>query len=105
MLKAAVVNRCKLLLVTCCLLIAGGGCDAAVEAVQRTVSGTGKTFHEKFDWRAENFFSDTEVIALCRAIEESDLEKMNALIAAGADVNRIGKDVMTCLLSAFPEVD
>ncbi len=61
------------------------------------------TWHEKFEWKAEDFFSDPQVIALCRAIETNDLAEMDRLIAAGADINAQGKGKMTPLLWAFPD--
>ncbi|MGY8767849.1 MAG: ankyrin repeat domain-containing protein [Pirellulales bacterium] len=54
-------------------------------------------------WQAEDYFDDAQVIALCHAIEANDLEEIDRLIDAGADVNAIGKDNMTPLLWAFPD--
>jgi len=65
--------------------------------LQRDIS-----FHKRFLWNAENFFDDPQVIALCRAIEAKDLQEIDRLIVAGADVNAQGKDNMTPLLWAFP---
>jgi ankyrin repeat protein len=62
---------------------------------------TGKTFHEKFGWKAEDYFTDPKVIALCHAIEANDLKEIDRKIAAGADVNAKGTDGMTPLLWAF----
>jgi ankyrin repeat protein len=59
-------------------------------------------FHKRFQWNAEDFFDDPQVIALCRAIEAQDLQEIDRLIADGADVNALGKDNMTPLLWAFP---
>lgn len=61
------------------------------------------TWHSKFNWKAEDYFTDKQVIELCRAIEANDLEEMKRLIAAGADVNAKGKGNMTPLLWAFPD--
>lgn len=61
------------------------------------------SWHHKFDWKAEEYFDDPQVIALCRAIEANDLEEMERLIQAGADVNKKGKGNMTPLLWAFPD--
>ncbi|RME28189.1 MAG: hypothetical protein D6806_03330 [Deltaproteobacteria bacterium] len=58
--------------------------------------------HERVRWKAEEFFSDPKVIALCKAIEAKDLGKIDELIAQGADVNARGRGNMTPLLWAFP---
>ncbi len=60
-------------------------------------------WHAKAEWKAEDYFQDPQVVALCRAIEADDVKEMERLIDAGADVNAIGKDGMTLLLWAFPE--
>ena len=64
---------------------------------------TGSTFHQKFGWKAEDYFTDPKVIALCHAIEANDLAGIDREIAAGANVNAKGKDNMTPLLWAFPD--
>lgn len=61
------------------------------------------TWHQKFDWQAEEFFDDPQVIALCKAIEAEDLDEIERLVQAGADVNAKGKGNMTPLLWAFPD--
>ena len=63
----------------------------------------GRTIHQKCGWKAEDFFSDPKVIALCRAIEANDLAEMERLVKAGADVNAQGKGKMTPLLWAYPD--
>jgi ankyrin repeat protein len=63
----------------------------------------GRTFHQRYGWKAEDYFTDPKVIALCKAIEANDLSEMERLIKAGADVNAQGKDKMTPLLWAFPD--
>jgi ankyrin repeat protein len=60
-------------------------------------------WHLKLGWKAEDFFTDDQVIALCRAIEADDIPEMKRLIATGVNVNAVGKDGMTPLLWAFPE--
>ncbi len=65
--------------------------------------GFSSSWHTKYNWQAEDYFDDPQVIALCDAIEANDLPEMDRLIAAGADVNAIGKDNMTPLLWAFPD--
>jgi len=63
----------------------------------------GATVHQCCGWKAEDYFTDPQVIALCRAIEANDLAEMERLVKAGADVNAEGKDKMTPLLWAFPD--
>lgn len=63
----------------------------------------GATVHQRCGWKAEDYFTDPQVIALCRAIEANDLAEMERLVKAGADVNAQGKDKMTPLLWAFPD--
>lgn len=78
----------------------GSGCSKVAKTI---ASATERTWHEKFNWKAEEYFSDPQVIALCRAIEAEDLEEIDRLGAAGADVNAKGKGNMTPLLWAFPD--
>ncbi|MCA9114971.1 MAG: hypothetical protein KDA79_07780 [Planctomycetaceae bacterium] len=61
------------------------------------------TWHQKQGWKAEEYFEDNKVIALCHAIEKKDLVEMQRLIDAGADVNARGKGNMTPLLWAYPD--
>ncbi len=61
------------------------------------------TWHAKFNWKAEEYFDDPQVIALCKAIEANDLPEIDRLVAAGADVKALGKDNMTPLLWAYPD--
>jgi uncharacterized protein len=63
----------------------------------------GTTWHEKCGWKAEDYFDDPQVIALCHAIQANDLKEMDRLIAAGVDVNAKGKGNMTPLLWAYPD--
>jgi uncharacterized protein len=77
-----------------------GGCSEVSRAFQ---SATNPTWHQKFDWKAEKYFTDPQVIALCHAIEAQDLEEIDRLVAAGTDVNAKGKGNMTPLLWAFPD--
>jgi hypothetical protein len=65
--------------------------------------GMRKTFHQRCGWKAEDYFTDPKVIALCHAIEANDLAEMERLVQAGADVNAQGKGNMTPLLWAFPD--
>jgi hypothetical protein len=61
------------------------------------------TWHQKCGWKAEDYFDDPQVIALCKAIEASNLVEIDRLVAAGANVNAQGKDKMTPLLWAYPD--
>jgi hypothetical protein len=63
----------------------------------------GSRWHARVGWKAEDYFQDDQVIALCRAIEADDLPTMEKLIKDGANLNAVGKDGMTPLLWAFPE--
>ncbi len=60
-------------------------------------------WHAAVGWRAEEYFTDPAVIALCRAIERDDLGEMKRLVESGANVNAVGKDGMTPLLWSFPD--
>jgi uncharacterized protein len=63
----------------------------------------GSTWHQKCGWKADDFFDDPQVIALCHAIEANDIAEIDRLVAAGADVKAQGKGKMTPLLWAFPD--
>jgi len=78
------------------LLFSQGGCGEVRQA-------TAKTWHQKFDWKAEGFFDDPQIIALCKAIEAEDIKEIDRLVAAGTDVNAKGKGNMTPLLWAYPD--
>lgn len=53
------------------------------------------------NWRAGDFFSDQNVIALANAAGSGDIKEIDRLISAGTDVNVRGKDGMTPLLWAM----
>lgn len=76
-------------------------CCAAGCGVPQLLPGC--TIHQRCGWKAEDYFTDPQVISLCHAIEEADLDEMERLVKAGADVNAQGKDKMTPLLWAFPD--
>jgi len=63
----------------------------------------GRSIHQRCGWKAEDYFADPKVIALCKAIEANDLAEMERLVKAGADVNAQGKGNMTPLLWALPD--
>ena len=77
-------------------LVSQAGCEEIRKA-------TKKSWHEKFNWKAELYFEDPQVIALCKAIEAEDLKEIDRLVAAGANVNAKGKGKMTPLLWAYPD--
>jgi len=60
-------------------------------------------WHQKHAWKAEEFFDDPKVIALCNAIDAKDLKEIDRLVASGADANAKGKGNMTPLLWSFSE--
>jgi hypothetical protein len=62
---------------------------------------TNAPWHEQHGWKAADFFTDPQVVLLCDAIAANDVARMKELIAAGADVNALGKGNMTPLLWAF----
>jgi len=62
-----------------------------------------KRWHNRWNWRAEDYFSDPAAIELCRAIEANDLAEMQRLIDEGANVNAAGEGGMTLLLWAMPD--
>ncbi len=81
-------------------VILNGGCTEMSNTVS---SATKPSWHHKFGWDAEDFFTDPQLVALCRAIEAEDLDEIDRLVAAGVDVDAIGKGNMTPLLWAFPD--
>lgn len=76
------------------------GCE--VPTVVRSVFSS-VSFHDKFNLRPVDYFDDPQVVKLCEAIEDNDLDEMKRLIAAGVDVNTIGKGGVTPLFWAFPD--
>ena len=64
---------------------------------------TAISWNIKPQWKANDYFDDPKVIALCKAIDARDLKEIDRLVAEGADVNTKGKGNMTPLLWAFPE--
>jgi len=95
------INRSLLLLAFLLFfLTTTGGCQEAGNAV-RMVAGS--TWHQKYNWQAEDYFKAPDVIALCEAIEDDNIAEIERLVKAGADVNAIGKDNMTPLLWAYPD--
>lgn len=78
-----------LMAVALCLPAAGCGLMAMLP---------GATVHQRCGWKAVDYFTDPQVIALCHAIEANDLAEMERLVTEGADVNAQGKGKMTPLL-------
>lgn len=64
---------------------------------------TPENWHAKMGWKASDYFEDPQVIALCEAIEKNDIQEVDRLVDAGADVNAKGKGNMTPLMWAFPD--
>jgi outer membrane murein-binding lipoprotein Lpp len=79
------------------------GCSDPAQGLIRKVAArvTNAPWHELHGWKAADFFTDPQVIALCDAIAANDVARMKERIAAGADVNARGKGNMTPLLWAF----
>jgi ankyrin repeat protein len=79
------------------------GCSDPAQSLIRKVAArvTNAPWHELHGWKAADFFTDPQVIALCDAIAANDVARMKERIAAGADVNARGKGNMTPLLWAF----
>lgn len=90
------------LMAWCWIAILCFGCGELPSKVVNNML-TDRSFHQKFGWKAEDFFDDPKVIALCRAIEENDLKMIDRLIQEGANVNACGKGNMTPLMWAFPD--
>ena len=61
-----------------------------------------RTPHERLKWKAEDFFTDKGVVALCKAIEKKDITEIDRLVKSGVNVNARGHGNMTPLLWAFP---
>jgi hypothetical protein len=79
------------------------GCSDPAQGLIHKVAArvTNAAWHEQHGWKAADFFTDPQVIALCDAIAANDVARMKAIIAAGADVNACGKGNITPLLWAF----
>lgn len=60
------------------------------------------SFHREVGWNAQDYFEDSQVVELCKAIEANNLEEVQRHINAGADVDAKGRGNMTPLLWAFP---
>ena len=85
-----VVFLCVAFAAFCVLIfVAQGGCRS-------------ETSYYKPHWKAKNYFDDPQEIALCRAIDRSDLVEIDKLIAEGVDVNKKGTGGMTFLLWSYP---
>ncbi len=86
-------------------------CWVFVLLIQLSLVGCGKvksllpkkSFHGMVGWKAEEYFDDPQVVALCKAIEANDLKEIERLVQAGANVNAQGKGKMTPLMWAFPD--
>lgn len=81
-------------------LLLSTGCENSTVMKQIMPS---RTFHQKFNLRAEDYFNDPSVLQLCDAIERNDLTRMREIIDAGANVSCVGKGGVTPLFWAFPD--
>ena len=61
-----------------------------------------RTAHQQLKWKAEDFFTDKGVIALCKAIEKKNVAEVDRLVKSGVNINAKGRNNMTPLLWAFP---
>ncbi|WP_254509367.1 ankyrin repeat domain-containing protein [Anatilimnocola floriformis] len=86
-------------LLICTILVTTSAC-ARMENQQATTPR--EAFHEKYQWNAEDYFTDPKVIRLCHAIEADDIAMIERLVADGADINAQGKGRMTPLMWSFP---
>ncbi len=79
------------------------GCNAAKQAAKAALDPRAKgPMHERLKWKAEDFFTNLGVLALCKAIEAKDIKEIDRLVKSGVDVNAKGRGNMTPLLWAFP---
>src|SRR5262249_5375343 len=68
------------------------------------LTGTaGSTWHGKWGWKAEDFFDDSRVIAVGKAIEANDIAEIDRVVGAGADANTKDKNNKTPLLWTIPD--
>lgn len=79
------------------LILRINGCGLQVSSLFR------RTFHDRYGWKAEDFFDDPKTRDLCKAIMRNDVRRLDRLIDAGADINARGKGGMTPLMWAFPD--
>lgn len=94
-------RRCCLLLraVTVLMVILMTGCDKA--KLTMLMPGSSRTFQQKFNLKAEDYFDSDADLLLCHAIEDDNLDAMKQAIDRGADVNAKGRHGVTPLLWAF----
>ncbi|NLS95280.1 MAG: hypothetical protein GXX96_24330 [Planctomycetaceae bacterium] len=92
-----------MILATLVVLLSASLSFVGCSKVTGPLSRANRSWYDKFGWHAEDYFDDPKVIALCEAIQNEDLAEIDRLVAAGADINALGKGKMTPLLWAFPE--
>jgi hypothetical protein len=92
--KVSLVN----LVIVSVLLLSLTGCQDMVEVTSKDIVFS----RQAFGWKAENFFTDPELIECCEAIVNGDKAKLNRLLDSGVDLNVVGKDGMTLLLWSMP---
>jgi hypothetical protein len=93
-------NAMQFVTLNCCVAILLSVLAGCQEIAKMSPNAS---WHTKCGWKAEEYFDNPQVIALCKAIEANDLPQIDRLLAGGADVNTKGKGNMTPLLWAFPD--
>jgi hypothetical protein len=72
--------------------------DAFVEKAEANKRAWAENPWRVAKWNAQAEFADPKVVALCKAIEERDLAKVERALADGADAKAVGKSGATPLL-------
>lgn len=72
--------------------------DAFVEKAEANKRAWAENPWRAAEWNAQEEFADPQVVALCKAIEERDLAKVERALADGADAKAVGKSGATPLL-------
>ncbi|MBP3556837.1 MAG: hypothetical protein J6K20_03925 [Thermoguttaceae bacterium] len=72
--------------------------DAFVEKAEANKRAWAENPWRVAKWNAQEEFADPKVVALCKAIEERDLAKVERALADGADAKAVGKSGATPLL-------
>lgn len=72
--------------------------DAFVEKAEANKRAWAENPWRVAEWNAKEEFANPQVVALCKAIEERDLAKVERALADGADAKAVGKSGATPLL-------